>query len=144
MHFRYVFLVKVVFWATFMCFQVQRAYDIKDGKLEFLEPNGAWCEKYMLGTQGWDEIEDLKIWGFLVQEGFLVQGGVLIEERFLINERVLIEEWFLINEGFLVEDGFLEEWRFLLKQGFLLEVGKLSLKVSTLGWSFLNLNGLEF
>ncbi|KAM1286062.1 hypothetical protein ACFX2J_000152 [Malus domestica] len=44
-----------------MCFQVQRAYDIKDGKLEFLEPNGAWCEKYMLGTQGWDEIEDLKI-----------------------------------------------------------------------------------
>ena len=79
----------------------------------------------MLGTKGLDEIEDLKIWGFLVQEG------------------VLIEEGFLINEGFLVEDGFLEEWRFLLKQGFLLEVGKLSLEVAILGWSFLNLNGLK-
>ena len=33
----------------------------------------------MLGAKGMDEIEDLKMLGFLIKEGFLVKEGFLLE-----------------------------------------------------------------
>ena len=39
----------------------------------------------MLGAKGMDEIEDLKVLGFLIKEGFLIKGGFLVKEGFLLE-----------------------------------------------------------
>ena len=44
-----------------------------------LEQSWAWNESHMLGAKGMDEIEDLKMLGFLINEGFLIEDGFLEE-----------------------------------------------------------------
>ena len=48
----------------------------------------------MPGAKGMDEIEDLKMLGFLIIEGFLIKEGFLVKEGFLLEEGKL-------SQGFL-------------------------------------------
>ena len=48
----------------------------------------------MLGAKGMDEIEDLKVLGFLITRGFLIKCGILVKEGFPLGEGKL-------SQGFL-------------------------------------------
>ena len=39
----------------------------------------------MLRAKGMDEIEDLKVLGFLITRGFLIKRGILVKEGFLLE-----------------------------------------------------------
>ena len=49
----------------------------------------------MLGAKGMDEIEDLKVLGFLITRGFLIKRGILVKEGFLLEVGKL-------SQGFLL------------------------------------------
>ena len=51
----------------------------KEAKRCILEQNRTWNGQHMLGAKGMDEIEDLKMLGFLIKRGILVKEGFLLE-----------------------------------------------------------------